>query len=91
MTVQDWVQAPHLDCAVKPNNHSWIFYVPLCTSGSYLYIWSQDGKDKKLVWIPLGSFFCAMMCGIVVFVEAHEIFRRMVVFLIVLILKPQTG
>ena len=56
MMVQDWVQAPHLDCVVTPNNHSWIFHVPLCTSGSYLYIWNQDGNDKKLVWIPLGSF-----------------------------------
>ena len=30
--------------------------MPLCTSSSYLYICGEDGKDKKLVWIPLGSF-----------------------------------
>ena len=56
MTVQDWVQELHQDCEVTPGNHSWIFHVPLCTSGSYLYIWGEDSKEKKLVWIPLGSF-----------------------------------
>ena len=36
MTVQDWLQAPHQDCEVTPGNQSWIFHVPLSTSGSYL-------------------------------------------------------
>ena len=90
MTVQDWVQALHQDFEVTPENHSWIFRLTLCTLSSYLYIWGEDGKEKNLVWIPLGRFWCcAMMCGMVVFVEAQEIFGCMVVFLIVLILKPQ--
>ena len=56
ITVQDYVQAPHQDCQVTPDNPSWIFHVPLCKGGSYLYIWEDDRKEKKLVWIPLGSF-----------------------------------
>ena len=56
ITVQDYVQAPHQDCQVTPDNPSWIFHVPLCKGGSYLYIWEDDCKVKKLVWIPLGSF-----------------------------------
>ena len=59
MTVQDWVQAPYLDFEVTPGNHGWIFHVPLCTLCSYLYFWSEDGKEEKLVWIPLGFFVCA--------------------------------
>ena len=55
-TVQDWVQEPHLDCDVTPGNHDWISHMPLCTSGSYLYIWDEVGTDKNLVFIPLGSF-----------------------------------
>ena len=30
--------------------------MPLFSAVSYLYIWDDDGKRKKLVWIPLGSF-----------------------------------
>ena len=57
-TVADYVQMPHLDCAMHANKHSWIFHVPICKHGMYLYIWDVDapGLKKTLVHIPFGSF-----------------------------------
>ena len=89
-TAQDWMQAPHLDCEVTPGNYSWILRVSLCTLGSYMYIWGDDDKKKILygfLWIV--SWCCTMICEMVVFVEAREIFGCMVVFLIVLLLTTQ--
>ena len=56
-TVADYVQMPHQDCECNENNiHSWIFHVPICARGSYIYIWDVENMHKTLVHIPLGSF-----------------------------------
>ena len=56
-TVADYVQIPHQDCECNENNiHSWIFHVPICARGSYIYIWDVENMSKTLVHIPLGSF-----------------------------------
>ena len=51
-TLADYVQMPCHDCDIRGNAHSWIFHVPNCARGSYIYI----GLKKTLVHIPLGSF-----------------------------------
>ena len=56
-TVADYVQMPHQDCECNENDiHSWIFHVPICARGSYIYIWDVENMHKTLVHIPLGSF-----------------------------------
>ena len=56
-TVADYVQIPHQDCKCNENNiHRWIFYVPMCARGSYIYIWDVKTMHKTLVHIPPGSF-----------------------------------
>ena len=57
MTYKDYVQTPHLEI-----NHficySYIIHVPLCVSGSWMYVWERgDGwnGNKEMVHIPFGS------------------------------------
>ena len=38
LTVEDYIQIPHLDVDVKSMDRSWIYHSPLCHSGAYIYI-----------------------------------------------------
>ena len=57
LTVDDYIQIPHLDANVKSMDRSWIYHAPLCHSGSYIYVWKSGNGDmeRKLIKIPFGS------------------------------------
>jgi len=57
LTVDDYIQIPHLDVNVKSMDRSWIYHAPLCHSGSYIYVWKSGNGDmeRKLIKIPFGS------------------------------------
>ena len=83
-TVADYVQMPHLDCGMHANTHSWIFHVPICKHGMYLYIWDVDAPGLKKNWciFLLGVFWCyAMMCGMVESLVERAMSESTVVFL----------
>ena len=50
------MQLPHLEWEVKEENHGWIFHVPICSSGRYLYVWGYLENTKQLLKILSGGF-----------------------------------